>query len=63
MAAHHHIPEGGVSSTLTLIITAIVSIWTGIEMEIKHGVITYMFAIATCVSVFFLQRYLKKRFK
>jgi hypothetical protein len=59
MAHHHHTPEPGI---LSLILAALLSIWTSIEMEVKHGVITLFFAIASCIVVFFIQRFLKKKF-
>jgi divalent metal cation (Fe/Co/Zn/Cd) transporter len=30
--------------------------------EIVHGVLTLIFAIASCVAVFFVNRYLKKKY-
>jgi len=62
MAAHHHIPEQG-PGVLSLIITALLSIWTSLAMEVVHGIITIAFGLITTVLVFFVQRYLKKKFK
>jgi hypothetical protein len=61
MASHHHVPESGLG-ILSIALTALVSIWASVKMEVVHGVITLLFGIGTCVAVFFIQRYLKKKF-
>jgi hypothetical protein len=61
MASHHHIPESGVG-VISIILTFLVSIWASVKMEVVHGIITLIFGIGTCIAVFFIQRYLKKKF-
>lgn len=62
MAHHHNLPDEG-AGVLSLVITAILSIWASVAMEVVHGIITIFFALASCVCVFFVQRWLKKKFK
>jgi hypothetical protein len=61
MATDHVPSEQGVG-LLSILITGLVSIWASVKMEVTHGAITFFFAVGTCIVVFFLNRYLKKKF-
>jgi hypothetical protein len=51
------------TNLLTIGITVILSIWTSAALEAVHGLITLFFGVTTCVTVFFVNRYLKKKYK
>jgi prolipoprotein diacylglyceryltransferase len=58
----HHIPSDQGVGVLSILLTFLVSIWASVKMEVTHGFITFFFAVGTCIAVFFLNRYLKKKF-
>jgi prolipoprotein diacylglyceryltransferase len=61
--ANHHDTGGQEGTVLSLILTFFLSLWTSYKMEVAHGLISLIFALGTCTAVFFLNRFLKKKFK
>jgi hypothetical protein len=53
--------ENGVLRYVSMAITLVASIWASVAMEVVHGIITLGFAVLTCVVVFFVNRWLKKK--
>jgi hypothetical protein len=65
--AHHHneLPDSEtnpVIAIITIIITTIASIWASVALEVTHGLITIFFGVISCITVFFLNKFLKKHF-
>lgn len=59
---HHNIEDQG-GTFISLLLTFFLSLWTSYKMEVAHGFISLIFALGTCTAVFFLQRFLKRKFK
>jgi membrane protein implicated in regulation of membrane protease activity len=47
---------------LSIILTAIVSIWTSLAMEVSHGILTLAFLLLSYTALFFWKRYLHKNY-
>ena len=63
MSHHHpHIDGNGTIGILSIVITFIMSIWASMALEVAHGIVTLVFGLITCVGVFFLTRWLKRKF-
>jgi membrane protein implicated in regulation of membrane protease activity len=47
---------------LSIILTAIVSVWTSLAMEVTHGILTLAFLLLSYTALFFWKRFLNKKY-